>query len=56
MKKETVQTGFEECVLCEALTNVPKNMPLENRKNYIVGSGQLCFNCALRIVQKEKNN
>jgi hypothetical protein len=35
----------EKCVMCGALTDVPKNMHIDLRKHYVEGAGQLCNNC-----------
>lgn len=37
---------FERCVLCGNLTNVPRNLHIDFRANYIEGVGQLCPHCA----------
>ena len=36
---------FENCVMCDKLTNVPKNLHIDYRSNYVEGAGQLCFEC-----------
>lgn len=36
---------MEVCVNCGVITDVPKSMPIELRKNYIEGIGQLCDKC-----------
>jgi hypothetical protein len=42
----TVLSGdFENCVMCDKLTNVPKNLHIDYRSNYVEGAGQLCFEC-----------
>ena len=40
---------MEECVLCHQMTDVPKDMPIDQRKYYMVGAGQLCVNCWSRL-------
>ena len=37
--------NFENCVMCDKLTNIPKNLHIDYRANYIEGAGQLCFEC-----------
>lgn len=39
----------ERCVSCFADTGIPKDMPVEKRKHYIVGCGQLCPDCYAKI-------
>jgi len=39
----------EKCVLCGAETNVPVNLHIDLRKNYVEGVGQLCDDCAKKI-------
>ena len=36
---------YERCVLCGRKTNVPFDLPIENRANYVEGVGQLCWAC-----------
>ncbi len=48
MEKENV-VEFEKCILCGKTTNVFSNVPIECRKNYILGCGQLCDQCASNI-------
>lgn len=37
---------YERCIMCGELTNVLISMPIDLRKNYEVGLGQLCEKCA----------
>ena len=39
----------ERCVSCFADTGIPKDMPVEKRKHYVMGCGQLCPNCYAKI-------
>lgn len=39
----------ERCVACFADTGIPKDMPIEKRKHYVVGCGQLCSDCYAKI-------
>ena len=43
---EAAESEKEVCVICGALTDVPKTRGLEFRKYYIEGVGQLCRMCA----------
>jgi len=38
-------TVFENCVMCDKTTNVPRNLHIDYRANYVEGAGQLCFEC-----------
>lgn len=35
----------EHCVLCGRDTGIPVSEPVEGRKNYVYGCGQLCGKC-----------
>lgn len=39
----------ERCVSCFADTGIPKDMPIEKRKHYVIGCGQLCPECYAKI-------
>lgn len=39
----------ERCVSCFADTGIPKDMPVEKRKHYVIGCGQLCPECYAKI-------
>ena len=49
IKIPQVENSNDRCVCCYADTGVPKNMPIEKRKYYIVGCGQLCGECYAKI-------
>lgn len=36
---------MEKCVVCNKKLNVEKKRPIEKRKYYIQGAGQLCEQC-----------
>lgn len=36
---------FEECVVCHCATNVPVDTPINLRKNFVPGVGELCDKC-----------
>lgn len=40
---------FERCVLCGELTDVEIDTPVDKRKTYVKGSGQLCRACCIDI-------
>jgi len=41
--KNIIET--EKCVMCGAETNIPVDMLIDLRKNYVKGVGQLCPKC-----------
>jgi hypothetical protein len=43
----------EKCVLCGKETNVPIDLHIDERKNYVEGAGQLCDECAKKVYSKE---
>ena len=45
----TVETEYETCVLCGALTNVPRNRHIDFRDFYVEGCGQLCYDCGKKM-------
>lgn len=51
MENNKVET--EKCILCGAETNIPIDMPIDMRKNYVEGAGQLCDDCAKKVYGKE---
>lgn len=40
--------GYEICVLCGTVTPVRTSEPVELRKDYVSGVGQLCRMCAMQ--------
>ena len=42
---------YERCIMCGTLTRIPISMPIELRKNYEVGCGQLCDECAKKLQE-----
>ena len=51
--KEKVE--MEKCSLCDKETDVPKNMPIDLRKNYVEGAGQLCDGCYNKIYDERED-
>lgn len=43
----------EKCVSCGRITDVPIDMHIDMRKNYVEGAGQLCDDCAKKVYGKE---
>lgn len=53
-KKKTSQmdfdrNSFERCVLCGAVTDVPRQQSVSERKCYVPGAGQLCSDCCMEL-------
>ena len=44
---------FEKCDLCGELTDIPVDMPIQERKGYIEGAGQLCPKCYFELYVKK---
>ncbi len=40
---------YEQCVVCHKETLVPINTPVNLRKNFICGVGELCDKCFLEV-------
>ncbi len=36
---------YDKCVSCEILTDVRRETPVDQRRFYVEGAGQLCFTC-----------
>ncbi len=45
--------GTDLCVICRNDTGIPTDTPIDQRENYIEGSGQCCAVCAARIKSGE---
>lgn len=43
------ENSFERCVLCGAVTDVPFQQPVSERKCYVPGAGQLCEKCCIDL-------
>lgn len=44
---------FEQCIVCEKETDVPRNLNIDCRYNYIEGAGQLCNSCYANLDDKK---
>lgn len=44
---------MEYCVLCRKVTDIPRNIPVDERKYYIQGAGQLCRACYHKVYDSE---
>jgi len=51
--KEKVE--MEKCVLCGAETEVPINLHIDLRENYVEGVGQLCPACYNKIYDERED-
>ena len=40
-----INKNMDRCVLCWNLTDVPRDMPINQRHSYLEGQGQLCARC-----------
>lgn len=47
-KKAEIIEEYERCAICGELTNVRRETPIDQRDFYVVGCGQLCFDCHRR--------
>lgn len=52
IKEKKVNNTYEVCVLCKHLTNVKITENIKKRKYYVVGCGQLCKECYLKLYGK----
>ena len=43
------ESEMETCVVCGRHTEVPKELPVSERKTYMPGGGQLCEDCCWEI-------
>ena len=46
--QQNSDSEFENCVMCDKKTNVPKMLHIDFRTNYVEGAGQLCFECSTK--------
>lgn len=53
MSNEQKNVVYEECVLCHAQTDVPIDLSVNKRENYISGIGQLCLKCFGKMKHSE---
>lgn len=54
--KKTNTSSYELCVLCNKITSVSKDTPIESRDYYIIGAGQLCSECYQKVEESEINS
>ncbi len=48
-EKDDAADGFERCCLCHRKTDVPVSLPIDLRKYYVEGAGQLCADCFHKV-------
>jgi NMD protein affecting ribosome stability and mRNA decay len=53
MKNCEIKT--EKCVNCGAETNVPIDLHIDLRENYVEGVGQLCPKCYLKVYDTRED-
>lgn len=51
-----VVSETEKCILCGYDTGVLANLPVDARKYYINGVGQLCEDCYRKVMHVEKHD
>jgi len=52
MDKNTEVVQTEKCVVCGRETGIPINTHIDNRLDYVEGSGQLCSICFIEVYKK----
>lgn len=45
---------FERCVICKKNTNVSRNLPIDQRYGYVIGMGQLCYECFKKLYSERE--
>ena len=55
MKTKTNKVETEKCVNCGAKTDVPIDLHIDLRKNYVEGAGQLCPGCYLKFYDERED-
>ena len=57
MHKEHIQIDlmceYEKCVLCNEVTDFKRRLPVDARKYYINGIGQLCRQCYVKLNESD---
>ena len=44
---------YEKCVLCNEVTDFKRRLPVDARKYYINGIGQLCRQCYVKLNESD---
>ena len=47
------EDGFEKCVVCNKLTDIRYSVPVQQRKTYMIGVGQLCRKCCFELYHTD---
>lgn len=50
---ENMSKGYDLCVSCGKETRYPINTPIDSRRDYVEGAGQLCEDCSVKIYGTE---
>jgi len=53
-KENKVENQYERCVSCKKLTDIRKDMDINDRLFYVVGVGQLCELCHYELLTRNK--
>ena len=51
--KSVPACDFERCVVCGKMTDIPKDLPVSERKTYMEGAGQLCRECCIELYHTD---
>jgi len=49
--EQTADDEYEICIICHCETDIKKSTPVDQRKYYVQGFGQLCKKCYLKKSQ-----
>ena len=52
-KEKLINSEKEVCVLCGKITDIHISMPIEERKYYVLGVGQLCRECHKELTHEK---
>ncbi|MBQ8338417.1 MAG: hypothetical protein IJY33_04665 [Oscillospiraceae bacterium] len=55
MRKNDKNLQYEICIMCGTQTDIPISLPIDQRKNYVSGIGQLCESCVGRLYRDEQD-
>ncbi|MBQ6702167.1 MAG: hypothetical protein IJN17_04355 [Clostridia bacterium] len=54
MNNGTKTEKFERCVICGALTDISVDTPIDLRRFYVEGCGQVCVKCHQKLQRMAK--
>ena len=52
-QKDPYRKPLEVCVVCGAVTDIPADTPIRERKWYVPGGGQLCRKCCMELYETD---